>query len=269
MKKYLFIISLLLSNILLVAQIDHTRGVWDFCEDDQLTSFPSTGVHDSRNGFSHSPRGQIRFLMAFVELEYGDTTCDPSLHGTPEWPVGQLPLWKDELLEYNVPNGLSNCAITKYYQLASSNDLIVLGDYLVAPDNGGVFKMSSDSGVVKKDSIINTINRKLGDSFTTAHGFSSISYFDVWTTTNEGETKINTGNNNWDFVVFIIRNSTYPDNLTGHCGTFSSLSLMGHPADGYAAVCTNGSVPTHIIRHIHKSLWNIPSPMRPPKQPSA
>ena len=138
MKRFLFIISLLLGVFSSIAQIDYTQGMWDVCEDDFYNYFPSTGVLDSRNGYQLPPRGQIRFLMAFIELEYNNPANDPSLNGTPEWPVGHLPVWKDDLLEYNTPNGLSTKQLTKYYQMASSNNLIVLGDYLVAPDNGGL-----------------------------------------------------------------------------------------------------------------------------------
>lgn len=140
MKRFLFIISLLLNCLHCAAQIDYTEGTWDEFEYVPNNYIPSSGILDSRNGWRLSPHGQIRFLIAFVELEYADPDLDPALNGTPEWPVGHLPMWKDDLLEYNAPTGLSSKSLTKYYQMASSNSQIVLGDYLVAPDNGGVFK---------------------------------------------------------------------------------------------------------------------------------
>ena len=249
MKRYLFIISLLLNSFFCVAQIDNNIGIWDVFEDNYLNYIPSTGVLDSRNGYKLSPTGQIRFLVAFIELEYNNPANDPSLNGTPEWPVGQLPAWKDDLLEYNVPTGQSTKHITKYFQMASSNSLVVLGDYLVAPDNGGVFKISTIDGNVNNNTIINCINQKLGNAFTTAHGFSSISDFDIWTVTHNGEIKLNIGNNKWDFVVFIIRNSIKPDNLTGYSSLYDNPSLLGYPAENCSRVCTFGKNPSQIIRH--------------------
>lgn len=248
MKKLLLTISFLYYAIMAFSQIDYSRGIWDICEDDFTNYVSINQTLDSRNGCRLSPHGQIRFLTVFVELEYSNPDNDPSLNGTVEWPIGQLPIWKDDLLENNTPNGLSNCSITKYFQLASSNSHIVLGDYLVAPDNGGVFKVSTTTGTVSVSSIINVINQKLGNSFLTAHGFSSVLDFDTWTTTHNGEIKPNLGNNKWDFVVFVIRNSKDPDNSTGYSSSFTS-PMLGHSADACAIVCTNKHNPTQIIRH--------------------
>ena len=140
MRKSLLIISLLLGHFLSFAQIDHTRGIWDVFENEEYNYIPSSGILDSRNGHRLSPHGEIRFLLAFVELEYSNPDIDPSPTGTVEWPVGQLPVWKDDLLGNHAPSRLSNKHLTKYFQMASSNGHIVLGDYLLAPDNGGVFK---------------------------------------------------------------------------------------------------------------------------------
>lgn len=106
-----------------------------FFENEEYNYIPSSGVLDSRNGYRLSSHGEIRFLLAFVELEYSNPDEDPSPTGTTEWPVGQLPVWKDDLLETHASSGLSNKHLTKYFQMASSNSHIVLGDYLVAPDN--------------------------------------------------------------------------------------------------------------------------------------
>ena len=250
MKKSLFIVSLLLCDCLSWAQIDHMRGMWDECEEMGINYSSSTGNLDSRNGYQLSPHGQIRFLVAFVELEYSNPQLDPCLNGTSAWPVGQLPAWKDNLFDYNTPNGLSNCGITRYYQMVSSNDHIVLGDYLVAPDNGGVFKVPTNNGTFSVTSVINAINQKTGNSFSTAHGFSSISDFDSWTTTHKGEAKPNTGDNKWDFIVFIIRNSLSPKNREGACHPYdNSTLLIGNMMNAYCYLCSHGDDPTQIIRH--------------------
>ena len=248
MKKLWLTISLLFCYVVSFSQIDHFKGIWDFCEDDTTNYTSSSQLLDSRNGNNLSPHGQIRFLMIFVELEYDNPDDDPCLSGTDAWPVGQLPVWKDDLLSNYAPDGLSDCSITKYYQMASSNNHIVLGDYLVAPNNGGVFKVPTINGNTTCTGIVNIINQEMGNSFTTAHGFSSISDFDSWTKTGSGSIKPNTGNGNWDFVVFVIRNSKSPDNLEGSCSCFNN-QLLGHNGDECAVVCTNQNIPTQVIRH--------------------
>ena len=82
MKRLLCIISLLINNLLSFAQIDYIEGFWDVCEPAISNYIPSTGVLDSRNGYWHSPHGQIRFLMAFIELDYSNPNDDPTLNET-------------------------------------------------------------------------------------------------------------------------------------------------------------------------------------------
>ena len=96
-------------------------------DDESFIDTTYRGLYESRNGAIHSPHGEIRFLVAFVELVYQDTLVakDPSPNGTAEWPKGALPSWKDDLLSPFTPEGISNCHLTKYYQYASSNNHIV------------------------------------------------------------------------------------------------------------------------------------------------
>ena len=72
MKRLLFTISFLLCSIIAFSQIDYSEGVWDVFEDDFTNYIPLNHSIDSRNGYRLSPHGQIRFLMAFVELEYNN-----------------------------------------------------------------------------------------------------------------------------------------------------------------------------------------------------
>ena len=214
-------------------------------------------IYESRNGASHSPHGEIRFVVVFAELVYENQEDDPSPNGTEQWRPGNLPVWKDSLLSVFRPSGISDCHLTKYYQYASSNNHIVLGDCLLAPTNGGLFQIPTTDGYIKTkpDLIINAINQQIGDTITTACGLNSISYFDQWTTEVKGKKKINSGDNMWDFVVFIVRNATTPSNSTGYTSNTNSY-LLGHKCNSYTTVCTNGNIPTQIIRHeyAHKLL---------------
>ena len=247
-------VGMLLFPTLLTGQIlDPELYSYDCIEDDNESFVDTTyrGLYESRNGRYHSPHGEIRFLFAFVELVYQDTLVakDPSPNGTSEWPKGELPSWKDDLLSPFAPNGISNQHLTKYYQYASSNNHIVLGDYLFAPTNNGVFQLNTISGKVETSSIVNAINQQMGDTIITAHGLNSISYFDNWELSmTVGREKIDIGDGHWDYVVFIIRNSIEPANSCGNT-SFDSKYLLGHYTDAYTKVCTNGEIPTQIIRH--------------------
>ena len=252
---------LLVHSIVLIGQMADIKDYGYDCESDEIWNNDTTDnrlIYESKYGYFHSPHGEIRFLVAFVELVYENPEDDPSPNGTEQWRPGELPIWKDSLLSVFSPNGISDCHLTKYYQHASSNNHMVLGDYLEPKTNGGVFKINTTDGNVKdnKKILADAINQQMGDTIITAHGLNSISYFDKWTYTGIGREKINLGNNLWDFIVFVVRNSIDPTNSTGYTNNECFESILGYKFDSYAIVCTNGDIPTQIIRHeyAHKLL---------------
>lgn len=250
-----FILLLFVSHNNLYSQIDNWLDYSLDC--DVYNNEPATSygdeIYDSRNGCSYSPHGVIRLLVVFVELEYDNPNDDPFLNGTEYWGVGELPIWADSLFAAYDTTDFSNKRVTNYYWLASSNDHIVLGDYLLAPDNGGVFKLHTTDGYIKNhpEYIISIINQKLGNNIVTAsETLSSINDFDKWTPGRSGIEKDNIGNGRWDYVVYIIRNSIEPKNPTGYTTDGNNALLLGHNVDYYSMQCAGYSNnPTHVIRH--------------------
>ena len=267
MKRWFYInviLYILLYPTMLIGQIIDIDAYGYDCENSCEANYDTINhdkvIYESKNGYFLSPHGEIRFIVAFIELVYDDPQLDPSPNGTIQWRPGEMPLWKDSLLSAFTPIGISDCHITKYYQYASSNNHIVLGDYLLSPTNNGVFRVNTSDGNIKgisnKNKIIEAINQQMSGKIITKQGLNSITYFDNWTPTNIGETKTNSGNNKWDFLVLIVRNSIDPSDMTGNTENESLPSLLGYGTDSYAIVCTNGKKPIHIIRHeyAHKLL---------------
>ena len=259
MKKLLNLISLGLLIVSLQGKLFAQTDQYDFgCIfiDKDTCDFSDApndlSIYDSRNGVALSPHGMIRMLVVFVELEYDDPTMDPSSDWNSNYWVSEtLPIWADQLFSINTPIGISSKKVTNYFQYASSNDHIVLGDYLLAPDNGGVFKVKTYDGRIRDslNIVIDTINNKLGTTIVTAGGLSSINAFDSWTPTSSGLVKDNIGNGKWDYVVFLIRNSLYPANHNGGNVTVKR-PLLGHKVDQGCIICAGDTYnPTHVIRH--------------------
>lgn len=258
MKRFCWLISLLLlfiSSNYAYSQIDDWLD-YSLDYDDSYnisSSLSETSIFDSRNGYNCSPIGEIRFLVVFVELEYENPNDDPDLNGGYFWSVGNLPIWANELFAAYDTTNYDAKQVTKYYRYASSNNHIVLGDYLLAPDNNGVFKIHTTDGKIKShpEYIIDTINQKLGNSIITASGtLSSISDFDQWTPGAHGIEKENIGNGKWDFVVYIVRNAVEPIKPNGYTTAGNNALLLGHKVDLYSMQCVgNSNKPTHIIRH--------------------
>lgn len=259
MKKSLFVINVIIA---LMAS-DCVLGQTDYIEEGCVSTYygfdipVSNGdpdqIYDSRNGSKLSPHDTIKMLMIFVELEYSNSSLDPSIQWSNSnyWIQGHLPIWADTLLSSDNPVGLSQKTITKYFQLASSNDHIVLGDYLIAPTNNGVFSINTDDGDVTDllDDIVQIINSTVHNNIVLGNSIFSINDFDRWTPNGLGLEKTKAGNGKWDYVVFLIRNATTPENKTGRCAV-PSLPLLGHEVDAGALICAgNINTPTHIIRH--------------------
>ncbi len=257
MKKLLLLVSLIvLLASLIYAQNNIIESGCLISDHDYCLALPNTNedvLYDSRNGYYFSPHGEIRFLVIFVELVYDNQEDDPSNDWDNDyWEAHSLPCWANTLFANNTPNGLSQKTVTNYYQLASSNNHVVLGDYLMAPDNGGVFQVNTTDGVINShpDYIISAVNRKLGNSIVTAGGLSSFNSFDKWTPGNHGIAINNIGNGRWDFVVYLVRNAVDPKNPCGYMASGNDTLLLGHKIDYYSMICAGNTInPTHVIRH--------------------
>lgn len=257
MKRLLCRISLIVWVFILslngFSQINDLIGLPLDCyiNDDTSDSLIRDDLYDSRNGSWLSPHDTIRMLVVFAELVYTDTIPDPSLDWVNHyWDAHQLPIWADSLFAAYDTTDFSYKRVTKYFQYASSNDHIVLGDYLMAPTNNGVFSISTQNGIINATEIATAVNNQLQSGFVTKHGLSSFNEFDTWTPNNKGLPKIKNGNNEWDYVVFLIRNSVFPNNPNGYMTGGESVSLLNHNIDYYCMICAGDSKnPTHVIRH--------------------
>ena len=168
------VLVFLLSNTA-YSQIDNWLDYsLDFTDDFNISDTLNRDVmFDSRNGYYLSPHDTIRMLVVFAELDYTDTTIDPSINWHDHyWDAHSLPIWADSLFAAYDTTDFSYKRVTRYYQYASSNNHIVLGDYLIAPDNGRIFHMTTSNGIVNVSELVSTINNKLQSNIITKNGFS-------------------------------------------------------------------------------------------------
>jgi hypothetical protein len=217
-------------------------------------------LFESRNGFKLPASGVIRVLIVFAEYDYlngGDPTPE---EGTVGWPAHSLPTWANEIADANLPPGNASGVLTRYYQMASSGNYTVLGDYLLAPDNGGIFKIPTDSAHPinpANSDLIAAVNSKLGNNIFTAQGLNSIDYFDLWTcpdcefglpkTTPSSESP-----RKYDNVIFIWRNSSF--NGIGDYSYSTPGKMLGHDANTYCWFGTHERIPTQIMIHEYAHL---------------
>ena len=146
-------------------------------------------VKETKNGYFLPGSGTIRVLVAFVEVNY-DNMPDPYTPSA-EWPVDTLPVWANNLFDPTTPVGLGNGDVTRFFQQASRGNLLVLGDYLQAPTNGGVFKVLNSLGGTSISNVISKINSTMSNNIITHNGLNNVSFFDSWTPTNSGDPKTN------------------------------------------------------------------------------
>jgi len=207
--------------------------------------------YESKNGFTLPVNGVIRILFVFVEYDYVNGGDPTPASGTTDWPAHSLPTWANNLTDVYSPTGAANGVLTRYFQMASSGNYIVLGDYLLAPDNGGIFKVPiTNTAPIEPDntSLIPIVNSKMTNNIVTAHNLNSINNFDLWTFNGTGLPKTTPSIENpkrYDNVIFIWRNSNW--NGTGQSMDWSPGSLLRYEANSHCCFGTYSNIPTQIM----------------------
>lgn len=217
-------------------------------------------LFESRNGFKIPSSGILRILIVFAEFDYTNGGDPTPAGGTAGWPSHSLPAWANELTDANLPAGDAEGVMTRYYQMASSGNYTVLGDYLTAPDNGGIFRVPTDSTHAtgpENTNLIAAVNNKLGNTIVTAHGLNSINDFDLWicNDTDFGLPKVSPGIESlrkYDDVVFIWRNSSF--NGIGDYSYTTPGKMLGYDADSYGWFGTYENLPSQIMIHEYAHL---------------
>ena len=192
---------------------------------------PPTGnqalaILDSKNGWYVPCSGTLRVLVVFVEVDYsGSVVGDPTPpNGFPLWHSHHLPSWANALFDANTPIGPATGELTRYYQLASSGQYNLIGDYLMSPTNNGIFQLPYNGGW-GIPTVCAAVNAAMAGNFVTGNNLNNASFFDNWTKTNPGTPKITPSTDSpikYDHVMFIFRNLINVDQ-TG----WSSYTGMG------------------------------------------
>jgi hypothetical protein len=214
------------------------------------------GIYESKNGWALTPFGTIRVLVVFAEINY-DTGTDPNPNSTTGWSIGSLPDWVDELFDPIVePLGIPTGHITRYYHEASYGNYLVLGDYLLAPENGGIFKVQNSligqgsQGLLS--ATIQQVNATMNGSFITGHNLNHASYFDNWTKMELGKPNITPSIDSpykYDNVIFIFRNRPGLNDTGSAYSDGFSTSLLGYAADTHIIVGSYSDIPAKALRH--------------------
>lgn len=124
---------------------------------DPMGGTSRSALYESRFGWALPASGTIRALVVLIEMEYhpDSTHLDPHLGGSDSWPAHALPTWVNNpdpaqnLLD-PIQAGASQpqAMLTGLLHDASSGNLTLLGDYLLAPTNGGVFLLNTSTGIL-------------------------------------------------------------------------------------------------------------------------
>lgn len=224
-------------------------------------------LYESRNGSTMTTSGMVRALVILIELEYhpDSTHRNPLPNGSAYWQPGTLPTWVDgpnaaqNLFDANPPVGDAEGLATRYFQLASSGNFTLLGDYLMAPGNGGVFKLFTTTGHFTTGNLSqlrDTINNQLSTiSNNLLFENDQINDFDRWimgtSTTGVGRPKeqvYTESPRKYDHVAVICLNCAQPWNRTGWAGG-NIGSILGYTSNTYSVVGAHSRAPIEVFRH--------------------
>lgn len=210
------------------------------------TAPDNSNTPNSANGWYLSPRGTIRILVIFAEIDYDvHPKKDPQPKATGRWPKGELPIWKDKLFD-PFPTEHPVGEVTRYYRDMSLGQFTVLGDYvdqLVTIRESEQTNMRDWSGMAWEGA------NKFGELHT-AHGLS-MADFDFWTDGGRpGMPKSNKPDDphSYDHVMVILRNSSLTHGQ-GSTDAGSAGLLFGHPSDTQSRFGAMNSLPFAILKH--------------------
>ncbi len=165
------------------------------------------------NGVSIPSRDTLYKLIVYAELDFSQGPCP---NGLPDnlngpWPKdenGKTQLPKNanyffDAIASNHPGG----TITHYYQTASFNQYIMLGDYLpqvISLPCSGIYIGSSGLSEISKK-----VNEIFKDSLLQSANGIPMKYFDRWTPTAPGIKKIKQPDGKIDLLYIIWRNNRF------------------------------------------------------------
>jgi hypothetical protein len=202
---------------------------------------------ESKNGYILPVNGHLHILVVFAEVGYV-TENDPSPDGTKDWKKGKLPVWKDQLFDPHPTNAPISIVSSFFYE-ASFGNYIVTGDYLINPENPDAPILISSSGRLTSATVLEKASA--GSGFITKNNFQPQD-FDRWTMTHIGHPKTTPSADNpmkYDHIMIIVRNATYPSNLSGWTSSRSGGRLFGYESDTYSFFCTHQYLPFNILLH--------------------
>ena len=154
----------------------------------------------SRNGFYYPPYGTTRILFAFADVN--NDPCDETICG---WVEGQLPQYKDSLIDIAASLNMQY-GISKYFQQSSFGILNFIGDYCGQLLSFNYNSFSTDIRQ-QRDSIAHLLATNFSTN-TTEHGFY-LQDFDNWDLQTKIFEQYSLSTDNYiDLIVVVWRRNT-------------------------------------------------------------
>lgn len=157
---------------------------------------------NARNGYEVSPNGMLRILVVFA-----DVVDDPDSSSVPGWNAGQLPRYKDSIIDPSISTSIVS-QITHIFHQASFGAFQVVGDYLpyLVPIHYSDVSNSSYFGYGAKK-VVDYLNSVSGEIYT--NGGLPLSDFDKWTPSGDSyNPKTQEPDSRIDMLTVVWRNNS-------------------------------------------------------------
>lgn len=200
----------------------------------------------SKNGWYITPKGTIRVLMIYVEIEY-DVNPEHDSGPKDDWKDGQLPDYAGDFFDPFISDNYKG-KMTRFFDHMSFGNYQVLGDYI---DYVVRVKESEVSGFrnIFGNGLRAAVARNLSDDprgFKTHHNIP-IEEFDLWQDSKQlGAEKINLPDTapSFDHVMLMFRNHNMLNG--GYTSQHSAGTFFGYQTDTYSVMTTGGF---NLMRH--------------------
>jgi hypothetical protein len=203
---------------------------------------------DVSNGVYLSPKGDIRVLMVFAEINWGDSSHVVDGISFGDWVSGQLPPWSRTLYDTVIQTPQIN-QTSKYFEELSFGEYHVVAGYhkdLVWLQLSDFF--DTNGTFVLDDSRLHfALENKLKNMPLNSSGGNTLGDYDLWTPNSNHTLKTLMSNSMIDHLMIFVRNHPFLKEQSGSTGNFKFLAF-GDTAESVSIFSAN-NLPLSISRH--------------------
>ncbi len=199
------------------------------------------------NGMYLTPKGNLKVLMVFVAIDWGDSSHFNNGLSHGNWPdPNVVPAWSRTLYDSIVQTPQIN-ETSKYFEELSFGDYHVTAGYHKDVIQLTLNDFFDTNGVFNRDNYWKAVETKIANMPLNSNGGFNINSYDQWSSTQDYVAKTSGTNGKIDHLMIFMRNHPRLGNQGGSTGR-NSMDAFGTTTESASLFSANNN-PFSISRH--------------------